>query len=118
MRPTDMMIIDEVEMNMPQPFVTMRMAVGFRSLPALVFVIMMKVVHMFVLMVHRQVGIRQGRKPMPYLRFHEPETEIASIAFVDTTEFDPDAMSAEGTTPRHDYIWLLPSSTAGRVMRR
>ena len=53
-----------------------------------------------------------------YLRFREPETEIASVAFVDTAEFDPDAMSADGTTPRHDYIWLLPSSTAGRVMRR
>ena len=56
-----MVIIDEVQMNMPHAFVTMRMAVWFGSLPTLVFVIMMNIVNMFVLMVHRRVGMRQGR---------------------------------------------------------
>ena len=50
-----------------------------------------------------------------YLRFREPETEIASVTFVDRAEFDPDTVVADGTTPAHDYIWLLPSSMAGRV---
>lgn len=52
-----------------------------------------------------------------YLKYREPDTAIASVAFVDTSAFVAGRHAADGFAPAHDFVWLVPSSATSDTAR-